>query len=185
MKGIKNNIIPFLIVIFLFAIPVFAQDAKNTSPLVPAIKSIEVAKFDVIEGVQFPVTSLDVMTDEMVDELVKLKKFSQVKLAVPPGTTAAEKTEKIDGPAPELVLTGTVTKYEPGDRAKRYLLGPFAGKTNIVAAIKITERATGKVLFEKDVDGKVIIGVFGGNSNGATRGLAKEVALVTKKAVFK
>jgi hypothetical protein len=180
MKGFKSYIIPFLIVMFLFAIPAFTQDTKSTSP--PAIKSIEVKRFDVKEGVQFPVTALDVMTNEIVDELVKLKKFSQVKLTVPPGTAATEPA-KVDGPEPELVLTGTVTKYEPGNRAKRYLMGPFGGKTNIVAAIKITERATGKVLFEKDVDGKVIIGVFGRNSNGATRGLAKEVATTTKKAL--
>jgi hypothetical protein len=30
--------------------------------------------------------------------------------------------------------------------------------------------------FEKDVDGKVIMGLFGGDSKGATDGLAKEVA---------
>src|SRR5580765_1511116 len=173
MKGLENKIIPFLIFIFLFAIPVFAQDAKSTSP--SAIKSIAVTKFDVKQGVEFPATALDVMSNEIVDELVKLKKFSQVKLTAPAGAAAGE-TTKVDGPEPDLILTGTVTKYEPGDRAKRYLLGPFAGKTNIVAAIKITEKATGKVLLEKDVDGKVIIGVFGGNSNGATRGLAKEVA---------
>src|SRR5258708_526646 len=150
MKGIKNNIIPFLIVIFLFAIPVFSQDAKSTSPPVPAIKSMEVKRFGIKEGVEFPATALDVMSNEIVDELVKLKKFSQVKLTLPPGSAATEAT-KVDGPEPELVLTGTVTKYEPGNRAKRYLMGPFGGKTNIVAAIKITERVTGKVLFEKDV----------------------------------
>ena len=184
MKTLKNNIVPFLIVIFLFAIPAFAQGTKNANASAPAVKSIEVKRFDVKQGVEFPATALDVMSTEIVDELVKLKKFSQVKLTVPPGTAAAEPA-KVDGPEPELVLTGTVTKYEPGDRAKRYLLGPFGGKTNIVATIKITERATGKILLEKDVDGKVVIGVFGGNSNGATRGLAKEVATTTKKALFK
>ena len=180
MKTLKKNI-PFLVVIFLFAIPAFAQGTKGSPP---AIKSIEVKRFDVKQGVEFPATALDVMSTEIVDELVKLKKFSQVKLNVPPGTAATEPA-KVDGPETELVLAGTVTKYEPGNRAKRYIMGPFGGKTNIVATIKVTERATGKVLFEKDVDGKVIIGVFGGNSNGATRGLAKEVATTTKKELFK
>jgi maltose-binding protein MalE len=46
------------------------------------------------------------------------------------------------------------------------------------------DAATGNVLFEKDVEGKVIIGLMGGDSAGATRGLAKEVAKVTKKKFF-
>ena len=36
-------------------------------------------------------------------------------------------------------------------------------------------------MFEDDVDGKVIMGIYGGNSVGAARGLAKEVAKKAKK----
>lgn len=47
--------------------------------------------------------------------------------------------------------------------------------------IKLTDKATGKVLIEREVDGNVVIGVFGGNANETTRGLAIEVAKVLKR----
>jgi hypothetical protein len=81
-------------------------------------------------------------------------------------------------------LSGTITKYDKGNRAARYFVGFGAGATKVVAHIKFIETATGSVLFEKDVDGKVVIGVFGGDSKGSTRGLAKEVAKVTKRTFF-
>jgi hypothetical protein len=40
-------------------------------------------------------------------------------------------------------------------------------------------------VFEDDVDGKVILDYTGGESIGATQGLAHEVAKVTKKKFFK
>lgn len=125
------------------------------------------------------------MMTEIVDELTKLKKFSEVKGLAPAAAAVATTTETTGQPTSWILLTGTVTKYQPGSRTTRYLVGPFAGKTKVVASIKLVEKDTGKVLLEKDVDGKVVIGLFGGNSNGATRGLAIEVAKVTKKTVFK
>ena len=195
MKDIKNKFIPFVLFILAAAATVAAQDSKV--PSAEAKKSIEVAKFNIKEGIEFPAAALDVMSNEIVDELIKLKKFSQVKLTAPAIPTTTEKAVgevRIESPAAEvapkvedsdLLLTGTITKFDAGSRAKRYLIGFGAGKTKIVAAIKIIERASGKVLLERDVDGKVIMGIFGGDSNGATRGLAKEVASTTKKAIFK
>jgi hypothetical protein len=39
-------------------------------------------------------------------------------------------------------------------------------------------------LYQGKVDGNVVIGLFGGESAGATRGLAKEVAKVAKQKFF-
>ena len=55
----------------------------------------------------------------------------------------------------------------------------------MVAHVQFIDVATGSVVFEKDVDGTVWIGLFGGDSSGATRGLAKEVAKIAKKQLFK
>jgi curli biogenesis system outer membrane secretion channel CsgG len=84
-----------------------------------------------------------------------------------------------------LKLNGTVTHYDKGSRAKRYLVGFGAGKTKIVAHITVADKETGEVLFEDDVDGKVVMGGMGGDSLGATRGLAKEVAGKIKESFFK
>ena len=193
MKNIKVSVSTMIVVTLLVVIPGLAQTTVQPTGKLP---SITVKKFDIKTGVEFPVASLDVMMNEIVDEILKTKRFSQVRLdppapmvkpdntggevkAVPPITenTAMPATDETD-----IILTGTITKYQPGNRATRYLIGFGAGKTKVVAAIKVMDKATGKVLLEKDVDGKVIIGVFGGDSNGATRGLAKEVASTTKKA---
>ena len=47
--------------------------------------------------------------------------------------------------------------------------------------LEYRDRDTGEVVYTAKADGKVWIGFFGGNSMGATKGLAKEVAKVTKK----
>ena len=182
MKNYKRHMLWVFGIVLLATLPGLAQDVKNSSAQTMG-KSIEVSKFDIKEGVKFPEIDRDTMMTEIVDELTKLKKFSEIK---GPATAAAAATTETTGqPTSWILLTGTVTKYQPGSRTTRYLVGPFGGKTKVVASIKLIEKDTGKVLLEKDVDGKVIIGLFGGNSNGATRGLAIEVAKVTKKTVFK
>jgi hypothetical protein len=61
------------------------------------------------------------------------------------------------------------------------MVGFGAGKTKIVPHVKFVDSATGAVQFEKNVDGKVWIGFMGGESIGATHGLAKQVAKVASK----
>lgn len=186
MKGIVS----ILAVMLFVAIPTLGQNASSSAQAAPVEQSIEVVKFDIRAGVEFPASTRDVMMTEIVDELTKLKKFTLVLGDVAVAGAAKKEEPVTEAPAAtdvetKLVLTGTVTQFNPGNRAARYLIGFGAGKTKVVAEIKLVERATGKVVLEKKVDGSVIIGLFGGDSNGATRGLAEEVASVTKKALFK
>jgi hypothetical protein len=81
-------------------------------------------------------------------------------------------------------LTGVVTEFKAGNRATRYVIGFGTGKTKVVADFKFIDKATGEVLYQGSVDGKVIIGFFGGESLGATRGLAKELAKAPKQKFF-
>lgn len=59
------------------------------------------------------------------------------------------------------------------------------GRTKVVADFKFIDKATGEILYQGSVDGKVIIGFFGGESLGATRDLSKELAKLTKQKFFK
>jgi hypothetical protein len=165
-----------------------AQGAKADPALKGKYQRLEVDDFTVQEGIDFPADGLGVLRAEIVQELVHLRRFKQVsdkRAAQPASETKTETAEpQANTPEPTLRLVGTITKYKPGSRAKRYLIGFGAGATKVVAHIKFVDAATGNVLFEKDVDGKVIIGFFGGESSGATRGLAKEVAKVAKKTFF-
>ena len=138
-------------------------------------KDIEVKKFDIASGVEFPEEQLNTMMGEIVEELKHLKKFNQVFLG---GDTQTE------AGLPTLQLVGTVTEYKKGSQAKRYLVGFGAGKTKIKAHVKFIDRATGNLVFEKDVDGKVVFGLFGGRSKTSLRDVGKEIAEVSKKQFF-
>jgi hypothetical protein len=60
-------------------------------------------------------------------------------------------------------------------------VGFGAGATVIGAHIKCYDAATKELLLERDVDGKVIMGLMGGKSEGANNGLAKEIAKNVKQ----
>ena len=152
----------------------FGQTTK-TENLKDKYQNIEIVSFDIKEDAKLPAESRDVIMSQVVEELKQLKKFKQVSNT---GETISQDA------GPTVRLSGVITKYKPGSRAKRYLIGFGAGSTKVVAHITLTDATNGTTLFEKDVDGTVWIGVFGGDSSGATRGLAKEVAKVTKKALF-
>ena len=139
-------------------------------------KAIEVTRFEIQKDVEkFDAAWLLTLTDELVKQLEESKKFQQV---------LREGEAPTEPGAPTLKLVGAITKFKPGSRAARYMVGFGAGSTVVKAHIKIVDKASGDVQFEDDVDGKVIMGVIGGESVGATRGLAKEVAAKTKKQFF-
>jgi hypothetical protein len=155
----------------------YADDKKAAdSKVKDKYKGIEVVRFEVKEGVQIPQDYLITLTEELVKQVTETKRFSDVM---------REGESPKDASASSLKLVGTVTEFKAGSRAKRYLIGFGAGKTTIKAHVKFLDRATGEVLFEADVDGKVVMGMMGGDSVGATRGLAKEVAKVATKQFFK
>jgi len=153
----------------------FGQTTKKTEDIKNKYQNVEIVRFDIKDGTNLPAESRDVIMSQIVEELKQLKKFKQV-------SNTGETIPQDAGPT--VRLNGTITQYKPGSRAKRYLVGFGAGATKVVAHITFTDAVTGSLLFEKDVDGTVWIGVFGGDSSGATRGLAKEVGKVTKKTLF-
>jgi hypothetical protein len=172
---------------------VFAQNTKNETDK-NKYQKIEIAKFDLKDGVEkLTDSSLEVMMSEIVDELKKLNKFKEVTIEpTKPKDAAATDEANADTPQVEaeskplestIRLVGTVTEYKEGNRTARYLVGFGAGRAKIKAHIKILD-SKGLTLLEKDVDGNLVIGFFGGDSKSITRGLAKEVAKVTEKKFF-
>ncbi|HYW72997.1 MAG TPA: DUF4410 domain-containing protein [Pyrinomonadaceae bacterium] len=173
MKVRRNLLIAGVAVLLLTSAFALAQDQndslKNRYPV------IEVTAFDAPDETKFPADNVHPMMDEIVSKLKDMKKFQQV---VAPGETAT-------GPAaPTLQLVGTVTKYEPGSRAKRYVISMGAGKTRVVTHIKFIDKATGKVLYESDASGAVSWGLFGGDSKDSLSGVGKKIADITKKNFF-
>ncbi len=152
--------------------PTEQQDAKTHKN---KYDRIEIGAFEIEKGVEFPENYLTTLMGELAAQLQETRKFKQV---------SREGEGEAKSEAPAIRLTGKITEFKPGNRALRYIVGPGVGKTKIKATVKFSDRATGETLYEGTVDGKVIIGFFGGDSIGATRGLAKEVAKVTRKNFF-
>jgi hypothetical protein len=129
--------------------------------------------FTVQNGVDFPLDYLATMQEELM---------VQVKKKNPIFTEVLRPGEKPTDPDAKIVyLDGIVTEFHPGSRTLRYVIGPGVGKTKIVAHVRLYDPSADKTFLEKFVDGKVIMGFIGGESIGATRGLAKEVAKDTHK----
>ena len=71
-----------------------------------------------------------------------------------------------------------------GNRAARYLIGFGAGRTKLVANVKVRDAETGQILIEQKVDGHVYGGLFGGGTDQAKGGLASEIIkTMTKKGI--
>lgn len=159
------------VVLFCHCVSLAQNDGKTK------YEKIEISKFEIKNDTEFPKESLEVLMPEILDELKKISKFQEVSMR---DGDVANSGNKV--PSGTLSLAGTVTKYQKGSRTARYMI-PGAGKTKIVVNIKITDE-NDKIILEKDVSGSVVLGFFGGSSNGATRNLAKEIAKTIKKDLF-
>ena len=135
-------------------------------------KAIELERFTVRQGIEFTEKELDELMQAAVKNFVRSNRFDSVTLA---GGTPVETA------GPKLKISGEITKYVKGSQAARYLIGFGAGKTKIMVDIKMTDSATGEVVFHQVVDGDVTWGVFGGDSDDAKGGVADEVIREMKK----
>lgn len=159
-------------VCMLVAVGVFAQTTTPTAAKGP-YKAIVFERFTVRQGVEeFGDKELDQLMSAAVKNFTKSNRFDNVALAT-------------DAPAevagPKLKISGEITKYVKGSQAARYLVGFGAGKTKIMADIKMTDADTGEVVFNQVVDGDVTWGVFGGDSDDAKGGVADELIREMKK----
>ena len=86
-------------------------------------------------------------------------------------------------PEPEfervLLLRGKIVEFTRGSQAMRYLVGFGAGKGKIVALCYFVDKESGEVIWERQVDGRVI--GFGQPTEGGIQGLAREVAKRIRK----
>ncbi len=173
MKSVICSI-AFIAAVLVTAIPATAQD-KPRKETEKKFQYVQVNRFDVKPGVDLPADYQLTIVEDLSKELGRIKGLKQV----------LREGETLPEAEPVLLITGIVTKYSKGSQAARYLVGFGAGSTVIDAHIKCFDAATKDLLFEKDVDGKVVMGIMGGKSEGANNGLAKEIAKNVKQKFFK
>ena len=152
----------------------YAQQ-KDTAAPATQYQNIEVGTFDVEPGINFPPEYLKNLPQAVESQLIDLKRFKKVSIVGDPQAGAE---------GPTLQVTGTIIEYKAGSQAKRYFIGFGAGKTKIIVHAKFVDKATGQVVLERDVQGRIEWGVFGGDSKGALKGVGKEIAQVAKKKFF-
>ncbi len=101
-----------------------------------------------------------VMQAEIVLQLVKKRIFDEVidGGSLPPAENGKAK----------LLLLGTVTEFEPGSQAERYLIGFGAGAAKLKMHFVFQDAATGNEILVTDHQHKFWIGAFGGSKNAAT-----------------
>jgi len=158
----------FLSLILILSIFVIAPQAQNqtTSAAMP-YQVVEIEKFTVSSGVEFPANDLEELMSHLVLNFNNSRRFEHVFLSTDTASSSA--------PARRVKISGVVTKYAKGNRAARYLVGFGAGRTKLVADVKVRDGETGQLLMEQKVDGHVYIGFFGGSTDQAKGGLSSEI----------
>lgn len=157
-----------------FLIPLFLAFAGVAPAVCATYDALEIVPFDIPADVNLPDSFKEALNRDLVEQLQKTQVFSHVFLT----------GQKADGAAnAPLKLTGSITAFNKGNRAERYIVGFGAGKTSLKAHIQFIDSASGMVRFESDVEGSVAgyFKAFGGDSKDSADGLAKEVAKGAKK----
>ena len=132
---------------------------------------VQVNRFDVQQGVDFPADALLRMVEEIARQFEQTKGLKQVM----------RQGETIPEDKPVLRVAGTVTGFKKGSRAARALVGFGAGATVVTAQLRLYDAATSELLLDRKVDGKVILGgLVASESAGATNGVAKEIVKVVR-----
>lgn len=149
--------------IFLFALLCVPATAGTQR-----YRSIQVARFSVDAGVKIPADYMAALEMELLRELEHIKGCELV---------VRETTQSVL-PEPVLRLTGMVREFKPRGRWMRDV-------NKIVAHIRFLDRRTNDILYEADIEGKLVFGVVSGDMEHATRGLAKKIAEAARSRFFR
>ncbi len=165
-----------LVSVFFMIVFTASLASAQTASIVKPYDTVEIEKFTVGNGVEFPAKDLEELMGYLVLNFNKSKRFNQVFLSTDAASSSA--------PVRRVKISGEVTQYSKGNRAARYLIGLGAGRTKLVAGIKVKDAETGEVLMEQKVDGHVYGGLFGGETDQAKGGLSSEIIkTMTKKGL--
>ncbi len=138
---------------------------------------IQLQPFAVQPGVDFSTDYAASLPQVLANALKESKRFQEV-LVEGQTPSAAD--------APVLRLTGTITDFDKGNRAKRYFGGMGgAGAARIFVTLRYLNGADGQVLFEDKVVGTLSGGLFGGESKDVDNALAKSVVATTKMVMLR
>jgi len=109
-----------------------------------------------------------VMQAEIILQLVKKKMFDEIVEGGTVSPTQPDVHPSAENGKAKLILLGTVTEFDPGSQAERYLVGFGAGTAKLKMHFAFQDAATGKDVLVTDHQHKDWIGAFGDSKNSAT-----------------
>jgi Domain of unknown function (DUF4410) len=154
-------------------VPTEPAPASSAAPVKPAPRTVKqtyngiyVAPFEIQKDVTFPPEYVALMQTEISKELSSAKIFPEVVTA---GQTASSPDAHM------LRLTGLITNYNPGNRAKRYFAGGAAGAAEIDSKVSFVDASTGQTLMSQDLRAVLASGFFGGKAEDSVKDYARQV----------
>lgn len=137
-----------------------------------AYPAVEVDSFAADRGIAFPADYQIALVDDIARE---------TSLAFPT-IILLRQGETFPPGLPILRISGTVVRFKPGNRAKRYLIGFGAGSTVVETQVRFADAVTGQVLMIRKVEGLTWTGIAGGDSRSAGEGLARKIVKLCNTA---
>ena len=152
-------------IVSLMAVLSAVSGVHAAKPLPPLYTAVEVDRFVGQPGVAFPADYQNALAEEIARE---------ISLAFKTVIIVRQGESVPDGHA-LLRISGVVTRFKPGSREKRYLIGFGAGATVVEAQVWFTDGTTGRVVLGRQVKGTTWMGVGGGDSQNAGTSLARKI----------
>jgi Domain of unknown function (DUF4410) len=138
--------------------------AAGPPPPVP-YTAVAVDKFVALNGVEFPADYQSALAADIAREL-------SVSF---PTVIIVHQGDPAPNGHPQLRISGVVTRFEPGNKLKRRMIGFGAGATIVEAEVWFIDASSGQVLLNRGVRGTTRSGVDGGDSKGAADSVAKKI----------
>jgi hypothetical protein len=139
-------------------VPTEPAPASSAAPVKPTPRTvkktynaIDVAPFEIQRDVTFPLEYLALMQTEISKELTSAKVFAEV---VTEGQTASTPDTHL------LRVTGLITNYNPGNRAKRCFGAGAARAAEIDSKVSFVDATTGQTLLSQDLRAVLAGGFF-------------------------
>jgi hypothetical protein len=132
---------------------------------------VEVDRFNSESGVKFPLDYQVALVEDIIRDAMRTSKTLEI----------AREGENINRPEDALRITGTIIRFKPGSRAKRYLIGFGVGSTIVKAHVTFVDLASGRPVLEREVQGTTWGGLLGGSSDSADDQLGSKIVALAKK----
>jgi hypothetical protein len=134
--------------------------------------AVEVYPFATSSGVAFPAEDQSALAEDIAREI---SVAYETVVIVRPGEIAPTGR-------PVLRISGVVTRFKPGSRTERYLIGFGAGATVVKAQVRFTDAATGQILLRREVTGLNWTRNTDGNFQHAGDSLAGKIVKICNAA---